>query len=384
MLVKTAATLTIIASMLAPHPGPPPGRPPVGPLQRYEPKVYDLSFGVTISTALQLQAREEGAYATKENYNLKDAPIVMPLIFQGTFSRTDPDSVTGQLWLDGRAQNPKVEIKEGYPYNTALAVMTIERFTGQSLRWQVGFRMQAWSSRIDDVAAANIAWPQEWPKEVQDGLQPQMYIQSDDPVFKETVDRNSEGKLRLVPPYLAANDIIRNAINNIQTSGDGVDFGPDGVIRGIEVFGAKEAATKGIGTPHDVVCVCVAMLRAAGIPARPVIGVQEREKDGKNEIVSWAEFYLPECGWIPFDPYVMRGKGIRSLDVRKPWPEFGTMDELNRRVPLSYHFIPAATVESPQNPALWGWDPRPGGSFTSEQQVIINLVSRGKGVDDPQ
>jgi hypothetical protein len=379
-------TLMVVSAAVSasPHPGPPSGRPPVGPLQRYDPKLYDATFGVTMMPALQQYANEDGAYATRANYDLRDAPIVMPLIYQGTFSRLKPDSVTGELWLDNRSTNPNLEIKEGFPFNTSLAVMTIGRFQGQAVRWKLGYRVQAWSARIDDNAAGHIGWPQEWPKEVQDGLKAQMYIESDDPVFKQTVDRVSEGKLRLVPPYLAAKDLIRYAINNVQVSGDGIDQGAMGQLRGIEVFGAKQAATDGIGTPHDLVCVCVAMLRAAGIPARPVIGIQEREKDGKNEFVSWGEFYLPECGWIPFDPFVMRGKGIRTLDVRKPWPELGNMKDLNRRIPLAYHFMPAATVETPQNPSLWGWDPRPGGGANSEQAIDLGIVSRGKGEDDPQ
>jgi len=383
MLTKSIALL--LTSLVALVPAPPSGRPPIGPLKRVDPKLHDLTFGVLIATQLQQAVSGEGnAYATRENYNLVDAPIAMPLVYQSTFSRMDPESVTAQLLLDAKPQNPKLTIKENLPFSTALGVMTIGRFTGQSVRWQVGYRLQTWSSVIDDTKAGQIAWPKEWPKEVQDGLKPQMFIESDDPVFKETVERVSEGKLRLVPPYYAAKDLIRYAILNIQTSGDGVDHGAQGQIRGMEVLGAKEAATSGLGTPHDLVCVCVAILRAANIPARPVIGVQESPKNGKNEFVTWAEFYLPDCGWIPFDPFVMRGKGIRQLDVRKPWPELGTMDDLNERIPLAYHFIPAATIESPQNAAVWGWDPRPGGTSTSEQAVTIGIVSRGKGVEDPQ
>lgn len=381
MLMKLVAALSVVVTMLVPDP--PSGRPPVGPLKRLDPKMYDLNFQVAVATSIQQIATDKGQYATKENYNLVDAPIVLPLIYQGTFSRVDPTSVTGQLWLDAKPQNPRIVIKEGMPFGTALAIITIDRFFGQSFRWQVGYKMQAWSSVLDDAAAARIAWPKEWPKEVLDGLQPQTYIESDDPIFAETVERVSQGKLRLVPPYLAAKDLIRYAIDNIQTSGDGLDFGAQGQMRGIEVFGAKSAATAGLGTPHDLVCVCVAMLRAAGIPARPVIGAEEDEKTGKKQFVTWAEFYLPDCGWIPFDPFVMRGKGIRTMDVRKPWPELGTLKDLNRRIPLSYHFIPAATVETPRNPSVWGWDPRPGGSQTSEQAITIGIVSRGRGIEDP-
>ena len=60
------------------------------------------------------------------------------------------------------------------------------------------------------------------------------------------------------------------------------------------------------------------------------------------------------------------------------------MKDLNRRIPLAYHFIPPTTVESPQNPAVWGWDPRPGGDPSSEQIIKFTVVSRGRGKGDPR
>jgi hypothetical protein len=261
--------------------------------------------------------------------------------------------------------------------------MTIDRFKGQSLRWSINYRVQVWSSRIDEAKAAQIAWPKEWPQEVMDGLQPQSYIESDDEIFARAVETVSKGRLRMVPPYLAAKDIVRYCVNEIQTTGSANVRGENGVLRGMVVNGAKHAAEKQLGSPHDLVCVCIAMLRAAGIPARPVIGVLEDNKE-IGEFVSWGEFYLPDAGWIPFDPVAMRGKGVRTMDIRKLWPEFGTMDELNERIPLGYHFLPAATIESPRNPAAWGWDPRPGRDYGSDQFVYIDIVSRGKGVEDPQ
>jgi transglutaminase-like putative cysteine protease len=356
---------------------PPSGRPPIGPLKRYEPKVFDLTFGAGVSTLQQRNALD------KFNYRLENAPIVMPIVFLGAYSKVQSESVKAQLWLESREADPHLELKSGFPHNTHLATLSVEQFVGQSVRWQVAYRLQVWSSRIDDEQAAKIAWPKEWPKEVQDGLQPQTYIQSDDPVFAEEVQKISQGKLRLVPPYLAAKDLIRHCVNSIQISGSANIRDEFKILRGMNVEGARQAAERKIGSPHDLVCVCVAMLRAAGIPARPVIGVRKNEHD-KGEFVSWAEFYLPEAGWVPFDPIEMRGKAVRNLDVRKAWPEFGTMKDLNERIPLAYHFLPPASVESPRNPAVWGWDPRPGRDAGSEQHIQIVIASLGRGIDDPQ
>jgi hypothetical protein len=360
---------------------PPSGRPPTGPLKRYEPRIYDLTFGVTVSTLQQRYAPD------RQNYDLVNAPITMPVIFMGAYSKVDADSLKPQLWLNSREDltiKDRFELKGGLPFHTQLAVLSIERFTGQSLRWQLASTVQVWSSQIDETAAQQIAWPREWPEEVRDGLKPQKYIESADPIFKQTVDRVSEGKLRLVPPYLAAKDLVRYCCNQIQLTGDGMERGFHNVILGLEVQGASTTVSKTLGSPNDLVCVCVAMLRAAEIPARPVIGVMEDPDTGKNVFVTWAEFYLEGAGWVPFDPVAMRGKGVRTMDVKKPWPEFGTMKDLNKRVPLAYHFIPTASVESPLAPALWGWDPRPGRDFGSEQMISITLASKGKGVDDPQ
>jgi hypothetical protein len=370
-------TILCLSLLLAP----PSGRPPMGPLTRYEPRLFDLTFGVTISTLQQQYA------ANRQSYTLENAPITMPVIFMGTYSKVDADSLTPKLWLNSKEDmgiRQRFELKANQPFGTQLAVLTVASFVGQSLRWQLGYRVQTWSSQIDDAAAQKVAWPKEWPADVKDGLKPQKFVESDNEVFTQAVQNVSEGKLRFVPPYLAAKDLVRYCINQIQITGDGMNRGFNNSLLGIDVQGALETVNEKIGSPNDLVCVCVAMLRAAEIPARVVIGVTEDEETNKNVFVCWGEFYLPDAGWVPFDPVAMRGKGVRTMDVKKPWPEFGTMKDLNRRIPLSYQFIPAATVESPMNAAVWGWDPRPGGDFGSEQVISMTITNRGKGVDDPQ
>ena len=366
------ATITVLCGM-----SPPSGRPPIGPLRSVEPKLYDLNFSVVLRAPVRTDQ------PTQDHYNLEHTPIVMPILFLGTYNRVDSESVAAQLWLDNRSARPALELKSGYPYGLTLGILNIERFNGQEIRWQIGYRVQVWSSQINDEDAAKVPWPEEWPKEVKDGLQPQMYVESNDPIFKDAVEQCSQGRLRSVAPYIAAKELVRYCIAQLNVSGDGTDRGNYNTLRGMTMVGAREAAAKGLGSPHDLVCVCVAMLRAAGIPARPVVGVEEG-KSGQPTFVSWGEFYLPEAGWIPFDPMAMRGKAVRTMDVRKPWPEFGTLEDLNLRLPLAYHFIPPATVESPRSPAVWAWDPRPSRDITDFHQVLITITSRGKGVEDPQ
>lgn len=366
VLVLLAAACTAFA--------PPSGRPPLGPLSREDPKIYDVTFDVTVDTAHQRDARY------KRSYNLRDAPIVLPIIMQDTFSEIDHESLRAQLWLgsiEDKSVMQRARLDEGFPHHTRHAVITVPRFTGQSLRWNMSFRIMVWSSAVDDDAAARVAWPQAFPDEVADGLKPQMFIESDHAIFKQTVEKISGGNLRTVPPYLAAKDIVRYCTNEVQVRGDGVRRGNFGVLRGIEIKGALRTARDGYGSPHDLVCICIAMLRAAGIPARPVVGIEEQPGNEPTTFVSWGEFYLPEVGWIPFDPDELRGKGIRTKDVREPWSEFGTMKNLNERIPLSFFFIPPAGVESPQYPAVWGWDPRPGRDPSSQQQLRFTIVSRG-------
>lgn len=374
--------LTIVVAIMSAMYSPPAGRPPVGPLERIDPKLYDFTYNVTVSTISQAELMN------RQNYSLADALIVMPLIYLGTFSRIDGETVNMKLWLGGSedtSANSRMQIKADLPQHTNLATITIPSFSGMSIRWQIGYRTQSWSSRINDKDAAALPWPQTWPDEVKDGLKPEKFIESDDELIRKTFEKFTNGRIKSVAPYLAAKELIRSSINAIRINGDGTDTGQFGINRGMEVKGAKLALEEGIGSPHDLVCVCVAMLRAANIPARPVIGALEdvTHKD-KEKLVSWLEFYLEGAGWIPCDPNEMRGKNVRGLDVYKPWPEFGTMKELNERITLAYHFIPPIGVQTPRNPGVWGWTPRPGGDPGSEQNIHISITSRGKGVEDPK
>jgi transglutaminase-like putative cysteine protease len=226
----------------------------------------------------------------------------------------------------------------------------------------------AFNSEVDEPAASNIAWPRQWAPEVQRYLSPGFAIDSDQPVFREFVAGVAGEELRRVPVYLAAKDLVRRAIMEFRNvSSESLVREGRGAVRGFRLQGASVAAsaaggTAG-GTAGDLVCVCVAVLRAAGIPARPVVGIYSGDGDrgssklprGKTTMCVWAEFHLPGTGWVPFDPYEMRGSGLPQADLRKPWRWFGSIDELNRRVAIAYEFAPVRQGFIQDWPAGWAW-----------------------------
>ena len=119
-------------------------------------------------------------------------------------------------------------------------------------------------------------------------------------------------------------------------------------------MGALAAAQSGRGTRADLTCVCVAMLRAAGIPARPVIGLSELSRQAK-EPTTWAEFFLPGSGWVPFSPWQMQNGGVRSWKPDRSWRFFGTWKDLKDNIALSWSFAPGDGSTAYDAWGIWGW-----------------------------
>lgn len=369
-------TASILVSM-----APPAGRPPVGPLVRHDPHIYEVSFQVLLSTSVS--TIDQGIRAGE--FDLKDTPIVIPLMMQGTFSQIDERTLHAEMIGDrGPFSDFARSIEGGMPFSMSLVKMNVREYRGATLRWTLKFRTQVWSSRLNEADAQKITWPRRWPDEVQDALSPQQFIESDAEIFQKAL--TSQGgvqALRTVPPLIAAKQVIAYCLNNIRVHKNGLLQVDGGVLRGMDLQGAQKTAESGIGTPNDLVCVTVAMLRAAGIPARAVIGVVEDEK-GRDLLTVWAEFYLPDAGWVPFDPNAMKGKGAGRMNPTRPWPELGTIDSLNKRIPLAFTFHPPMNVEAPHGPAVWGWLPRPGQTEYYNQAIEIGIASLGSGVEDPK
>jgi hypothetical protein len=284
--------------------------------------------------------------------------MTMPVITRSTWSMTDMTTLQLNLAVNGQV----------YSRATADDLTTAPRFgqgrlsvpvpenstTGTQFRLTLLERLVAFSSVIDDEEAAKIPWPQDWPAHTTDALKPQWGIESDDPLFLRNVAIATDDSWRLYSPYIVAKRLVQYACQNVSAGRDVMLLGTGNVTRGLRISGALAAAQAGDGSDVDLTCVCVALLRAAGIPARPVIGMENTDRDGR-QLVPWGEFYLPNAGWVPFDPKSMQRRGVRSWDLDDPWQDFGTMKDLNRRLPLSYTFLPSDPMLAYDAPALWGW-----------------------------
>jgi hypothetical protein len=204
--------------------------------------------------------------------------------------------------------------------------------------YNVQFNALVYSSILDTKVAISTPWPSEWNQVEQLYLQPSRFIESDDSIFQDAVNVN--GDPRSVSIHIAAKVLIRYCLNNIESSGI-YSKTKNNIFTGLDLKGARYAVRTGKGSATDIVCVCVATLRAAGIPARSVIGITNKDTVGTVQVqpryMVWGEYALPNAGWVPFVPRRMRGT-VKGLSTSVPWQGLGTLPWLNSRIPLSYNF----------------------------------------------
>ena len=347
---------------------------PAPPIYRGKPRAYTAGVDLTVSLA------GDGSFGPLVGEG--GGTLTISAVTADPFCVADLQGLQLTHGMDGhRLEGPENA-------DQRFLVFQVPRKALGALQIRASWPVISFASLIDEKAAAQIAWPRAWTPEDAMYLQPTAFIESDHERFKEYVQSVAGDRLRRTPIYLAAKDLVRSTILEFRVINQTTMVMQEpGLARGYRVVGALQATSELAGAPADLVCACVAVLRAAGIPARPVIGADygrdHKEKSklprGRTSMCVWAEFKLPGAGWVPFDPWQMRGQGLAQKDVAAAWRWFGSIEDLNRRIALGYDFAPYAFGRTPDWPAGWSWRvnerSQPPGQVTNVITPI--MVSRG-------
>lgn len=87
---------------------------------------------------------------------------------------------------------------------------------------------------------------------------------------------------------------------------------------------AAEALAQGAGVCQDHAHIFISAARACGVPARYVTGYLAPGYEGLHETHAWAEAFVPDLGWVGFDPsnrqsptdaYVRLCAGFDAIDA---------------------------------------------------------------------
>lgn len=219
----------------------------------------------------------------------------------------------------------------------------------RALRYEFEQNKTCFETVVRKDLAELMRWPDEWPAAVRSALQPQPFIESDDETIKKLVDEWTLGRVTTVPPYLAAKAVTGRVVEHAQTTGA---LRPRRDRALLNVSGARAMAASKRGSDIDLICLHVACLRAAGIPARPVLGLDARSK----ELMVWTEFYLHDADektgyWLPVDLVKLRNASSRVPPIDRPWRFFGEVRNYNEYIPLAYEFV----VTGDGVPSLCHW-----------------------------
>lgn len=161
------------------------------------------------------------------------------------------------------------------------------------------------------------------PKMVKKYLVSKRWIPTDGKI-KETANTIVKGKTGILEKSRAVYDWI---IDNISW---------DSELKGNGVGDVLATMEKRSGKCVDLVSLYVALVRSVGVPAREVFGLRLGKEDGQeitDDFHCWAEFYLPDTGWIPVDPSDVRRMMVKEnlqLEDVAQYREyyFGGLDEL--------------------------------------------------------
>lgn len=356
---------------------------------------------------------------TKTHNDYKDVGIVFPIVSKSASSWSVPGSDREVMILvDDDQYDLRLDrhIRQGV---RGLELIFRPQFTAWTRRVRVKIRadMVCVDTEFDQKKAAQLDWPEQWPKEAERFLSPVLDTlgREDDPRQKlltrmpnpDAVEnllselRRYRDERTLSPvheaKFLAAAllsvfhvnqpPMIRTRNSLFLARFEWGDRSPEryeirevGNYDGFNVTNPDDAANNLRGSVHDRTTLLTSLYRAAGIPARSVIGL-EHTLDGDPIYRSWTEFalYDPDLDllvWVPVDLNELATTRVRPELFRRTWTRFGSSSSLHAVIPISFVFHPHETNKTSNDPMLVGIRPRYGSTQVRmlEEQFMNNRV----------
>lgn len=356
------------------------GQPPAGKASVLDSVIMrgrerDWTLRVTVHLS-SYQRVTSNAMPEIEVMELKTAAVVFPVNLASGSSELDVAKFKGELKFNDAVVDSQPKFLEGYPAGTRLGRWEMTEKSGREMQLDVELPVTSWSTIFDEKAAGAVAWPANWPTNAASALKPDAIVNSANPAVQELVKKWTGGNdPKKIPPVQLAKFLAGQVMEHVQTSGNGLASADNGLLMGVDLQPIEETAGSGRGSEHDMVVLLAAVYRAAGLPARTVIGHDmagkkggdsflDKAKKGPQKLRAWVEFCLYDEGaqkeaWVPVDIVRMRASSNRVPPLNKPWKYFGTHDELENVIPFAFQYHPPTTVVAHGAYSFWGWLPTP-------------------------
>jgi hypothetical protein len=333
-----------------------------------------------------------GTMPTIVPFDFTAASILFPVLAGTSASRTRINAVQGTVRWDGRETGVAPSYIEGLHSGARFARWDLGACTGRDMDIDVEIPMSCWETVVDEKVLALAKWPKDgkWPAAALSSFGPQMGVENG-PIVNDLVAQwcNRQSP-QSIPPLQLAKFLAAKVIEHVQPSGDGLSSSRTGLLQGFDLRGSERTLAEKRGSVHDATCAMAAVYRAAGVPARTVIGLdvtrskgQDRglgSRSGGEEIRSWVEVcFCDEKAeketWVPVDIVAQRRSSSRAPAWDRTWKWFGNNEDTDDIMPVALHFHPPAQVAAHGSPAFWGWNVTPEIPVASQTVRLTSITT---------
>lgn len=399
-LLLTAATIPSLG--LSPRPaavGAPASGPQAAPANpivvRKDPRLREVRLEVGcygIKPPDVNASRRDESTLVGGAYRLTGVSVGIPVMTRTSWCDTDFSKLDARAVLDGRETRLAADRVFAKPAEGVEGLLKFEGVpptpTLSELRFSAVYQTQRWEVEVDEAAAARATWPREWPQWTRRYLVKELGIDPEDAEILALAQQATPGGPRSASPFIAAKNAVTAVLSRWKSmTGGSSELGPDKTLRGMQFTADGTYGIRvGRGTHVELATTCVAAVRSIGIPSRVVYGLVVNETKGGKSNANFryiCEFYLPDVGWIPFDPVEMRSQGAATRVAPGPVKGFANVSDLEDVVPLAVKPVPEG-FQRADRLAAWGWVLGPNSSIETDYAISrIKLLETSRGNGKP-